>query len=87
MTKKRYQSHLSKHGEKTVGVRRINKLLQKPETFQSDALTIQNSIRAMFLFGVSEFLHSNSLRLHTIEELLPQDTIRKKKPTKPKTKA
>lgn len=79
MSKKRYQSFLSRHGEQLVWIRRINKLIQKPDMFQSEALKIQNSIRAMFLFGASEFLHGNTLRINTIEQMLPQAPVVKKK--------
>lgn len=83
MSTKRYQSFLSKHGEQIIWVRRINKLRQKPDIFQYKALAVQNSIKAMFLFGASEFLHGGSLRIKTIEELLPQAPIVKKKKTTP----
>lgn len=73
-----FRYSLSKHGEKTVGVRRVNKLMQQKDIFEHEVLSVQNTIRAMFLFWSSEFLHGGALRINTIEELLPQAPVVKK---------
>jgi hypothetical protein len=63
-----------------IGPKKANLLIQKRSSIEKDIQRITSTIKAMFLFGSSEFLHSSLLRVKTTSQLLPQAPIVKKKP-------
>lgn len=75
-----FKSYLSCHGESVVGTRRITRLKFYPVLYEITLLQLINNIKALFLFGCTEFTHTAGLRLQSQAFLLPNvRSIRKRK--------